>query len=95
MADHADVRLTPPRSANQDRQAAANSVRVPVTKDPRLPPPGGQITRQYKDRTITVTVLADGFEYLGERYRSVTAVAKAVTGSHMNGFRFFGLENGR
>ena len=37
-------------------------------------------------------VLADGFEYLGERYRSLTAVAKAVTGSHMNGFRFFGLE---
>lgn len=62
-----------------------------VATDPRLPP-GGQITRKYKGRTITVTILADGFEYLGDRYRSLSAVAKAITGSHMNGFRFFKLE---
>lgn len=95
LADDADVRLTPPRWATvgrQERPAEANTVRVPVTTDPRLPPPGGQITRRYKGRTITVTVLADGFEYLGERYRSLTAIAKAITGSHMNGSRFFGLE---
>ncbi|UCC31464.1 MAG: DUF2924 domain-containing protein [Phycisphaerales bacterium] len=94
LADDADVRLTPPRQAtvaNDKRLATAKVVRVPVAKDPRLPPPGGQITRKYKGRIILVTVLADGFEYLGERYRSLTAVAKAVTGSHMNGFRFFGL----
>jgi hypothetical protein len=95
LADDADVRLAPPRWATvgrQERPAEANTVRVPVTTDPRLPPPGGQITRRYKGRTITVTVLADGFEYLGERYRSLTAIAKAITGSHMNGSRFFGLE---
>jgi hypothetical protein len=94
LADNADVRLTPPRGAtvgNQERPPKTTVVRVPVTTDPRLPPPGGQMARQYKGRTITVTVLADGFEYLGERYRSLTAVAKAITGSHMNGFRFFGL----
>ena len=39
-----------------------------------------------------MTVLPDGFEYLGERYRSLTAIAKAVTGSHMSGFRFFKME---
>ena len=38
-----------------------------------------------------MTILADGFEYEGERYRSLTAVAKAITGSHVNGFRFFAL----
>ena len=94
LANNADVRLTPPRRAsvgNQEQPVEANTVRVPVAKDPRLPPPGGQIARQYKDRTVTVTALADGFEYLGERYRSLTAVAKAITGSHINGFRFFGL----
>ena len=37
-------------------------------------------------------MLADGFEFEGERYGSLTAVAKAITGSHMNGFRFFGLK---
>ncbi len=95
LANVADVRVTPPRvaaMANKEREPATNSTRVPVSTDQRLPPTGGQITRKYKRRTITVTVLADGFEYLGERYRSLTAVAKEITGSHMNGFRFFGLE---
>ena len=95
LANDADVRLTPPRWATAttlDRPAATRVVPVAVPQDPRLPLPGSQVTRQYKGRTIAVTVLADGFEYLGERYRSLTAVAKAVTGSHMNGFRFFGLE---
>ena len=38
-----------------------------------------------------VKVLADGFECEGEKYKSLTAVAKAVTGKHWNGFHFFGL----
>jgi len=45
--------------------------------------------------TLRVTVLADGFECEvqvgGDRYDSLSAIAKAVTGSHMNGFRFFRL----
>jgi hypothetical protein len=95
LANVADVRVTPPRAATTDRDerlAVANAVRVRVATDPRLPQVGSQIARKHKGRTVTVTVLADGFEYLGERYRSLTAVAKEITGSHMNGFRFFGLE---
>jgi hypothetical protein len=87
------VRVTPPRAATADPDeplVAANVARVSVAADPRLPQVGSQITRKHKGRTVTVTVLADGFEYEGERYRSLSAVAKAVTGSHMNGFRFFG-----
>src|SRR5690606_27198103 len=61
--------------------------------DPRLPSPGSAIVRQYKGKTIRVVVLEDdrGFEYQGDRYRTLSAVAKVVTGSHMNGFRFFRL----
>jgi len=95
LANVADVRVTPPRvaaGAKKERELATNSARASVSTDPRLPSTGGKITRKYKGRTITVTVLADGFEYEGERYRSLSAVAKAVTGSHMNGFRFFALE---
>jgi len=66
--------------------------RVEVATDPRLPAAGASITRRYKGRLIVVTVRADAFEYEGERYRSLSAVAKAITGSHMNGFRFFKLE---
>jgi hypothetical protein len=36
-------------------------------------------------------VREDGFEYEGEVYRSLTAVAKAITGSHWNGHLFFAL----
>lgn len=95
LANVADIRVTPPRAEAADRdepQAKSSTVQVRVATDPRLPQVGSQITRKHKGRTVTVTVLADGFEYEGERYRSLSAVAKAVTGSHINGFRFFGLE---
>jgi len=61
-------------------------------RDARLPMPGTMITRHYRGRTICVAVMADGFEYDGERYRSLSAVAKAVTGTHWNGKLFFGLK---
>lgn len=94
LADVADVRVTPPRGQTSAKPAVpAPRVGAPSrSSDPRLPPAGAAITRKYKGQTLTVTVLADGFEYAGERYPSLTAVAKAITGSHMNGFRFFKIE---
>ena len=38
-----------------------------------------------------VRILADGFEYAGDRYKSLSAVAKQITGTHCNGFHFFRL----
>jgi hypothetical protein len=91
LADIRDVRVTPPRGTPSPRQGRpAATGRTPL--DRRLPAVGTAITRAYRGQTISVTVLADGFEYAGERYRSLTAVAKTITGSHVNGFRFFGLE---
>ena len=55
---------------------------------------GTVLTRQYKGRLIEVTVLREGFEYEGETYASLSAVAKAITGSHTSGFLFFRL-NGK
>jgi hypothetical protein len=86
LANIADARVTPPRSATERPRSAG------TTADRRLPIPGTTLTRRYKDRTVGVTVLTDGFEYDGERYRSLSAVAKAITGQHINGFRFFGRE---
>ncbi|XHR27593.1 MAG: DUF2924 domain-containing protein [Chthoniobacteraceae bacterium] len=60
--------------------------------DARLPIPGAVLTRVYNGRRIIVTVLDDGFEWDGQKYRSLSAVAKAVTGAHWNGFLFFGIE---
>jgi hypothetical protein len=50
------------------------------------------LARQYHGRTVEVTVLPKGFEYEGQIYRSLSAVAKEVTGSHWNGLLFFGLK---
>ena len=97
LANVADVRVTPPKGGISGSPAApATRAEAPTRpSDPRVPPVGAAITRKYKGRTIAVTVLAGGFEYEGERYGSLTAIAKAITGSHMNGFRFFGLEGKR
>ncbi|OWK39939.1 DUF2924 domain-containing protein [Fimbriiglobus ruber] len=65
---------------------------VGFASDERLPPPGTIITRPYKGRTLHVRVLATGFEHDGTVYTSLSAVAKAITGSHCNGFRFFRLD---
>lgn len=59
--------------------------------DDRLPPPGTVLSRLYKGRPLRVTVLSAGFECEGTVYPTLSAVAKAITGSHVNGFAFFGL----
>ena len=59
--------------------------------DARLPAPGGILTRLYKGRRLEVSVLARGFAHDGIVYRSLSAVAKAITGAHCNGYLFFRL----
>lgn len=49
------------------------------------------IERHYKGKLLIVMVMTDGFDFEGERYKSLTAVARAITGSHCNGFLFFKL----
>ena len=61
----------------------------------RTPPPGSVITRQYKGEEIFVKVLDEGFEYAGRVFRSLSAIAKEVTGTTWNGPAFFGLRKGK
>lgn len=53
--------------------------------------PGTRLLRTWHGRTMSVTVLDDGFLFEDRRYPSLTEVAKAITGSHWSGPRFFGL----
>ena len=53
--------------------------------------PGTVLTRPYKGVNLQVLVLPDGFVYADTIYPSLSAVAKAITGSHCNGFLFFRL----
>jgi hypothetical protein len=92
LANDAEIRVTPPREKNpKSGDARPSTIKMDSGRDPRLPPPGNWIEREYKGRTIRVLVISDGFEFEGERYRSLSAIAKAVTGSHINGFLFFRL----
>ena len=59
--------------------------------DPRLPPPGTYLEREYKGRRVIVKVLVNGFEFEGEIYRSLSAIASEVAGTKWNGFLFFNL----
>ncbi len=59
--------------------------------DHRTPQPGSVISRQYHGEEIVVKVLEDGFEYAGQVYRSLSAIAKFITGTVWNGPSFFGL----
>ncbi|HOG23985.1 MAG TPA: DUF2924 domain-containing protein [Candidatus Omnitrophota bacterium] len=62
-------------------------------RDIRLPTPGSFITKVYKGKRLDVKVLEKGFEYQDTVYSNLSAVAKAVTGAHWNGFVFFGVKN--
>jgi plastocyanin len=54
--------------------------------------PGTQMIRQWQNTTHTVTALAEGFEWNGRIYKSLSAVANAITGTNWNGFSFFGIK---
>src|SRR5215831_17028644 len=86
LANDADLRANPPK----DIPIPLPEMPAPRPHaDDRLPPAGTVLTRPYKGAVLQVKVLADGFEHQGRVYPSLSAVAKAITGSHCNGFLFF------
>jgi hypothetical protein len=92
IANDADLRKLPPREPEPVAEMVVGPKHiVHFTSETRLPPPGTILVREYKGRRIEVLVLANGFEFEGEAYKSLSAVAKAVTGQHCNGFHFFRL----
>ena len=97
LANDADIRVMAPRTLvcpppGSDPQT--NTCRF-IERDPRIPAAGSAIVRVYKGRKLRVVVLDGdrGFEYEGEHFDTLSAVAKHITGSHINGFRFFNLGN--
>jgi len=93
IANDADIRIRMPAPVELPpvvtQQTEVHAFRN--GRDSRLPQPGTVLTRSYHGRSIRVTVREGGFEFEGTLYRSLSAVAKAVTGTHWNGMAFFGL----
>jgi hypothetical protein len=65
----------------------------PLTATDRLRA-GTSLERAWRGETYIVTVVADGFAYRGQRYRSLSQIARLITGTRWNGPAFFGLRAG-
>lgn len=83
VAEEADLRIRAPQSFLKEL-AQGN-------RDPRLPVVGTFLNREFQGRTISVEVLDKGFRYEEQVYRSLSAVARQVSGVQWNGFAFFSL----
>ena len=59
------------------------------------PVAGTRLVRDYQGVQHTITVLTDGYEWQGRPYQSLSAIARAITGTRWNGWTFFGLTNRR
>ena len=95
LARDADLRLQPPQPKTD--AALPGDSQAPNGRgsaNHRLPPPGTVLTRPYKGQILQVQVLEQGFAFNGQVYRSLSAVAKAITGAHYNGYLFFRLNQG-
>ena len=91
IADDRDLRTRAPATVVDTPTGATVTRPLASDHDSRLPMPGAVLSREYQGREVTVRVLDGGFEYKGTVYRTLTAAVKAITGSHWNGFHFFGL----
>ena len=54
--------------------------------------PGAKLVREWRSKTHTVTVIDEGFEWKGRHWRSLSVIAREITGVHWSGPRFFGLK---
>ena len=87
LAEEADLRIRAPESfLSQLSGPIGNRLR-----DSRLPAPGTRLCRQFHGQSVSVEVLEKGFRYQERVYRSLSAVAREVTGVQWNGFAFFAL----
>jgi len=65
--------------------------RKAMLRESRMPVAGTRLVREWNGVEHTVTVLRDGFEWEGRKYKSLSAIARAIAGTRWNGWRFFGL----
>ena len=57
------------------------------------PPAGTVLVKEYQGIEHRIRVLQDGFDYSGQKFKSLSAIAFKITGTHWNGPRFFGLRS--
>lgn len=86
---YGDIKPETRRRLSKLREQIASG--APITHDNDRPPEGAVLVREYKGTDHKVKVLASGFEYEGITYKSLSAIARHITGTNWNGLVFFGL----
>lgn len=82
-----------------DAFGGLDATTIRLLKSDKLPPPppmlapGTRLSRDWLGRCHEVVVLEQGFRYAGSEYRSLSEVARVITGTRWNGLRFFGLRD--
>ncbi len=93
----ATTKRTPKAKPTPPAEPAANGTpakeAAPRPRDPRLPKPGAILRREHQGQVIEITVLDHGFKFDGQVWRSLSAIAKAVTGTAWNGFLWLNLQS--
>lgn len=79
-----------PRGFVARLERAARDLETGKATPPALRP-GGRLLREWNGVTHVVDVIEGGFLWKGERYRSLSSIAREITGAHWSGPRFFGL----
>jgi len=74
-------------------EVEGKKVRRSVITDPRNPVIGTRLVREWDGAEHVITVLKDGFDWQGRRYKSLSSIARDITGTRWNGYRFFGLRD--
>lgn len=72
-------------------EVEGKKVRKSVISDPRNPVIGTRLVREWNGVEHVITVLRDGFDWQGQHYKTLSAIARKITGTQWNGYRFFGL----
>jgi len=93
LSENAKARLNEIATENRMDNLASLNRTKPRKKG--MPVIGTRLIREWNGDRYEATVVHNGFEFQGRTYRSLTAITKAITGTHWNGPAFFGLRRGK
>ena len=94
IADDRDVKERFAQVQRPALETGPNATRVVAYEPEQQLLPGMVLHRNYQGTDIRLLVLEDGFEWEGKRFKSLSAAARAITGTRWNGKLFFGLKKG-
>jgi len=93
LAWHLQMQALQRSLGSRELQRLSQTIRRPARRKSAALAPGTRLLRQWQGRTHHVTVAPSGFEYEGATYRSLSAIARRITGGSWSGPLFFGLRS--